>query len=227
MLIPSIDLLGGRVVQLRQGADLMFADDDLERWVSRFARFPIVQVIDLDAALGRGDNGTIVRRLCAARPCQVGGGLRSVDAAMRAVDAGAARVIVGSAFFDDTGVNEERAREFSAAVGADRLIAAIDCRDGKVVTRGWTQSSAIAPTDAARTLQPFVDAFLYTQVEIEGTMQGLAIEPVLALKAATSRRIIAAGGIRNHDEVDALDRLGVDAVVGMAIYTQAMSIERS
>ena len=227
MLIPSIDLMDGRVVQLRRGTERMFDDADIGYWLDRFAAFPIVQVIDLDAALERGNNNAIVRRLCAARPCQVGGGVRSVDAVARAVDAGAARVIVGSAFFDDAGVDEERAREFSAAAGKDRLIAAIDCRDGYVVTRGWTRSSVIAPADAARRLQPFVEAFLYTQVEIEGTMQGLAIEPVLALKAATSRRIIAAGGIRNYDEVDTLDRLGVGAVVGMAIYTQAMSIERS
>ena len=226
MLIPSIDLLGGRVVQLRRGAELLFADDDLDFWVAKFEAFPIVQVIDLDAAMRQGNNGALVKRICAVRPCQVGGGLRHPDAAARAIDAGAARVIVGSALFTDAAVDHECAREFNAAVGTDRLIAALDSRGGRVVTKGWTQSSAIAPADAARALEPYAGAFLYTHVDTEGTMEGLALEPVRAVQAATCRRIIAAGGIRRLEEVDALDRLGIDAVVGMAIYTRAIALDR-
>jgi len=225
MLIPSIDLMGGRVVQLRQGTELLFEDRDIDFWRDRFSAFPIVQLIDLDAALGRGSNGEIVRRLCASRPCQVGGGIRTAEAAARMIGAGAAKVIVGSALFHDDGIDERRARELVEAVGADQLIAAIDGRDGRVVTRGWTRTCAIAPADAARALEPFVGAFLYTHVDTEGTMEGLALDPVLEVKAATSRRLIAAGGIRHRQEIDALDRLGIDAVVGMAIYTQAISIE--
>ena len=226
MLIPSIDLLGGRVVQLRRGAELLFADDDLDFWVAKFEAFPIVQVIDLDAAMRQGNNGALVKRICAVRPCQVGGGLRHPDAAARAIDAGAARVIVGSALFTDAVVDHECAREFNAAVGTDRLIAALDSRGGRVVTKGWTQSSAIAPADAARALEPYAGAVRSTPVETEGTMEGLALEPVRAVQAATCRRIIAAGGIRRLEEVDALDRLGIDAVVGMAIYTRAIALDR-
>ena len=225
MLIPSIDLMGGRVVQLRQGAELMFEDADIEFWRDRFAAFPMIQVIDLDAALGRGSNAAIVRRLCASRPCQVGGGIRTADAARRMIDAGAAKVIIGSALFNDDGIDERHAREFPSAVAAHQLIAAIDGRDGRVVTRGWTHTCAITPAAAARALEPFVGGFLYTHVDTEGTMQGLSLEPVIAVKAATSRRLIAAGGIRQRHEIDTLDRLGIDAVVGMAIYTQVISID--
>jgi phosphoribosylformimino-5-aminoimidazole carboxamide ribotide isomerase len=225
MLIPSIDLMGGRVVQLQQGARLMLETDDLDGWLERFAAFPLVQVIDLDAALGRGDNAPIVGRLCAARACQVGGGIRSVSRARALLDAGAQRVIVGSALFTDTGVDLARASDFSAAVGADRLVAAIDSRGGHVVIHGWKTTLSITPIDAARALDPYVGALLYTHVDTEGTLSGLDPAPVRALQGATTRPLIVAGGIRTRAEVDALDALGVDAVVGMAIYTGVMDVE--
>lgn len=219
MLIPSIDLMDGRVVQLRQGEHLMLESGDLDGWVARFAAFPIVQVIDLDAAMGRGDNAAIVRRLCAARPCQVGGGIRTAETARAWRDIGAARVIVGSALFDAAGVRVERAAEFQTAVGADALVAAIDSRGGRIAVHGWKTTLPITAADAARALDPYAGAFLYTHVDTEGTLAGLDLAPVRALQAATSRRLIVAGGIRSRAEVDALDAIGVDAVVGMAIYT--------
>jgi phosphoribosylformimino-5-aminoimidazole carboxamide ribotide isomerase len=219
MLIPSIDLMDGRVVQLRRGAELMFASDDVDGWLQRFASSPLIQVIDLDAALGTADNAALVRRLCAARPCQIGGGIRSVERAREWRDAGAARVIVGSALFHAAGVDADRAAAFSAVLGVDALVAAIDSRAGRVVIHGWKTTLPVTPTDAARALDPFVGAFLYTHVDTEGTLGGLDVAPVRALRAATSRRLIVAGGIRSREEVEALDAMGVDAVVGMAIYT--------
>jgi len=224
MLIPSIDLQSGRVVQLRQGKELVVSSDDIDGWVDRFERFPIIQVIDLDAAMACGDNAAIVERLCKTRPCQLGGGIRTAERARQWIDRGAAAVIVGSALFDERGVREDRARLFAEAVGTDRWIAAIDGRGGRVVVNGWKTSLPISPVDAALALDPFAGAFLYTHVDREGTMTGLDPAPVMAIRAVTTRRLIAAGGIRTLDEVDALDRAGIDAVVGMAIYTETMAI---
>ena len=219
MLIPSIDLMGGRVVQLQQGERLALSSDDLDGWIAKFSTFPVVQLIDLDAAMRKGENRALVEKVCSALPCQVGGGVRSADRARELVAMGARRVIIGSALFDETGVNVVKAAELADAVGADRVVAAVDSRGGKVVTHGWKTPHAMTPTDAIRALEPFAAAFLYTHVDTEGLLTGLDLEVVTAIASATSRRLIAAGGIRSMEEVDELDRRGIDAVVGMAIYT--------
>ena len=219
MLIPSIDLMNGKVVQLVRGERLEYESEDVDTWANRFADFPIVQLIDLDAALGRGGNQELIARLASRLPCQIGGGVRSIERARELLDAGARRVILGSALFTDRGVHLARAEAFAAEIGADHLVAAVDSRHGRVVSRGWTHALELSPVDAARALDPFVTAFLYTHVDTEGTMTGLPLAPVLAVQAATRRRLIAAGGIRSMSEVEALDRKGIDAVVGMAIYS--------
>jgi phosphoribosylformimino-5-aminoimidazole carboxamide ribotide isomerase len=226
MLVPSIDLLGGRVVQLEQGERLRWASDDLDAWVARFARFPIVQVIDLDAARRTGDNDALVRQLCARRPCQVGGGVRSVARARALLDAGAARVIVGSSLFADGAVDVARAAAFTDAVGLEHLIAAVDSRAGRVVVSAWREQLPLTPADAIRALEPFAGAFLYTHVDTEGLLGGFPLAAIEPLRAITTRRLIAAGGIRHQDEIDRLDRLGIDAVVGMAIYTGLLVAEQ-
>ena len=202
----------------------MIASDDLDGWVKRFERFPIIQVIDLDAAMGRGDNSAIVRRLCAARSCQVGGGIRTPELARRWIEDGASTVIIGSALFDDRGVRDDRARAFADAIDAPHWIAAVDGRGGRVVVNGWKTSLPISPVDAVQTLEPYAGGFLYTHVDREGTLTGLDPAPVTAIRAVTSRRLIAAGGIRTREEIDLLDRAGIDAVVGMAIYTETLAL---
>ena len=222
MLIPSIDFQSGRVVQLVQGDTLALESHDLEGWLTRFARFPIVQVIDLDAAMAIGDNSALVRYVCARRACQVGGGVRTVARAQALLDAGAARVILGSSLFAADAVQVDRAREFFDAFGAGRLIAAVDSRGGHVTIHGWKTMTTVTAVEAVTALSPFVGRFLYTHVDTEGTMKGLNLDAVLAVQRATSRRIIAAGGVREMAEVDHLDSLGIDAVVGMALYTGAI-----
>lgn len=222
MLIPSIDFQSGRVVQLVQGDTLALESHDLDGWLTRFARFPVVQVIDLDAAMGIGDNSALVRYVCARRACQVGGGVRTVARAQALLDAGAARVILGSSLFSTDAVQVDRAREFFDAFGADRLIAAVDSRGGYVTIHGWKTMTTITATEAVTALSPFVGRFLYTHVDTEGTMKGLNLDAVLTVQRATSRGIIAAGGVREMAEVDHLDSLGIDAVVGMALYTGAI-----
>ena len=222
MLIPSIDFQSGRVVQLVQGDALALESHDLDGWLTRFARFPIVQVIDLDAAMGVCDNSALLRYFCARRACQVGGGVRTVARARTLLEAGAARVILGSSLFSTNAIQVDRAREFFDAFGADRLIAAVDSRGGHVTIHGWKTMTTITAAEAVTALSPFVGRFLYTHVDTEGTMTGLNLDAVLAVQRATSRAIIAAGGVREMAEVDHLDSLGIDAVVGMALYTGAI-----
>jgi phosphoribosylformimino-5-aminoimidazole carboxamide ribotide isomerase len=196
----------------------VIASDDLDGWIERFSSFPLVQLVDLDAAKEQGDNLGLVRRVCGRLTCQVGGGIRDVDRARLLLDAGAVRVVVGSALFDDEGANVVRAAAFRDALGTDAFVAAVDSRGGRVVVHGWKTTLPIDPVSAVRVLEPFVGRFLYTHVDTEGTLKGLDLTAVLALQAATSRPIIAAGGIRSKEEIDRLHAHGIDAVVGMAIY---------
>jgi phosphoribosylformimino-5-aminoimidazole carboxamide ribotide isomerase len=223
MLIPSIDLQGGAVVQLVQGERLAIRDEDVFRWVRRFEKFPKVQVIDLDAAMGRGDNLGLVRQIAGALSCRVGGGIRTSDRAREVLDSGAQQVIVGSALFRDGQPDVAFAKDLSGRVGRDRIIAAVDSRGGHVVIHGWKTALPLTAVDAVRALEPYCDEFLYTHVDTEGLMGGTNIEAILTVRRATSRRVTAAGGITTQKEIDDLDALGVDAVVGMAIYTGALN----
>jgi phosphoribosylformimino-5-aminoimidazole carboxamide ribotide isomerase len=234
MLIPSIDLKGGKVVQLVQGERLAIASDDLDGWIARFARFPKIQLIDLDAAMSLGHNDEIVRRVAARLPCRVGGGIRSVGRAQDLISAGARAVIVGSAFFEARGGRSEEApplvkldfaKALAETIGLDRVIAAVDSRADKVVIHGWRTTLPISAVDAIHALDPFVGEFLYTHVDKEGLMQGTDLDAIRAVRDATNRRVTAAGGITTREEIDALDTIGVDAVVGMAIYTGALALD--
>ncbi len=225
MLIPSIDLLGGRIVQLVQGEKLRLAFDDFEYWIEKFSRYPLVQLIDLDAAMRQGGNSSLVAQIAKRLPCQVGGGIRSVERASQLLASGAKRVIAGSALFaEDGSVNVETARAFAEAIGSDRLVAGIDTKNGRIAVKGWRAEVAMTPDDAIPHLEPYVSAFLYTHVDGEGMMQGFPFEVAERLRKITARQLIAAGGIRSQQEIDALHAIGVDAVVGMAIYTDQISV---
>ncbi len=225
MLIPSIDLQGGAVVQLVQGERLAIRDQDVMRWVRRFEKFPKVQVIDLDAAMGRGDNLAIVRRIAPQLACRVGGGIRTVTRAQDVLAAGARHIIAGSSLFKNGAADLAFAKELADAVGAERVIAAVDARGGRVVIHGWKTALPLTPVEAVRALEPFCGEFLYTNVDTEGLMQGTNLEAIQAVRAATTRRVTAAGGITTQLEIDALDRQGVDAVVGMALYTGMLELD--
>ena len=224
MLIPSIDLQGGRIVQLVQGERLAIATDDFDGWIERFARFPKVQLIDLDAAKNAGDNSAIVASVCARLPCRVGGGIRSVERARALLDGGARKIIVGSSLFRGGQVDTAFAEALAAAATADRLSAAVDAKAGQVVIDGWRTRLAMTPVEAIRQLEPFFGEFLFTNVDVEGLMQGFDRGPVLAVRAATTRAVTAAGGVTTEEDVAWLDSIGVDAVAGMAIYTGRMKI---
>ncbi len=226
MLIPSIDLQNGLVVQLVQGERLAIEAPDAEPWIERFSPFPRVQLIDLDAARGRGDNAAIVRQICGRLPCRVGGGIRSVERAREVLASGAHAVIASSALFRDGAVDLAFARSLADGVGAERVIAAVDSRGGRVVIHGWKTVLPITAVEAVGALEPYCAEFLYTHVDKEGLMQGTDMDAIMAVRRATARRVTAAGGITTWDEIDRLDAAGVDAVVGMAIYTGQLSLER-
>ena len=226
MLIPSIDLQNGHVVQLVQGERLAIEAPDAEPWIERFARFPRVQLIDLDAARGRGDNAAIVAQICGRLPCRVGGGIRSVERARDVLSSGAHAVIASSTLFRDGAVDLEFARAMADAVGAERVIAAVDSKGGQVVIHGWKTALPITAVEAVRALEPYCAEFLYTHVDKEGLMQGTDMEAIMAVRNATSRRLTAAGGITTWAEIDRLDAAGVDSVVGMAIYTGQLPLVR-
>ncbi|MGE3889798.1 MAG: HisA/HisF-related TIM barrel protein [Vicinamibacterales bacterium] len=239
MLIPSIDLQNGRIVQLVQGEKLAIASDNVDAWIAKFAKFPRVQLIDLDAAMSRGNNDALVRRIAARLPCRVGGGVRTVGRAEELLAAGAQAVIAGSALFRGPGqwsaadaaadpsvvVNHDFARALAQTVGPQRVIAAVDSKGGRVVIHGWKTALPIGPVAAVLALEGYCDEFLYTHVDKEGLMQGTDMDAIRAVREATARRVTAAGGITTQAEIDALHAMNVDAVVGMAIYTGSLALE--
>jgi phosphoribosylformimino-5-aminoimidazole carboxamide ribotide isomerase len=226
MLIPSIDLLGGRIVQLVQGEKLRLAFDDFEYWIERFAKYPLVQLIDLDAAMRQGDNAALVAQIAKRLPCQVGGGIGTAARAKAVLGAGARRVIVGSSLFKEQEgigtVNTAFASELADAVGLERIVAGIDSRGGKIAIKGWKSQVALTPDDAIPALEPYVAAFLYTHIDGEGLMQGFPMAIAERLRALTRRQLIVAGGIRAQQEIDDLATIEVDAVAGMAVYTHLL-----
>jgi phosphoribosylformimino-5-aminoimidazole carboxamide ribotide isomerase len=234
MLIPSIDLMGGRIVQLVQGRELKLAFDDFEPWIQRFSGYPLVQLIDLDAAMRQGSNSALIEQIAGRLPCQVGGGIGSIERAQEMLAAGARRVIIGSALFDaaavigDGGAERLVRREFAAklseAVGTEQLVFSVDTREGHIAIKGWKQKVNLTADTAMAALEPYCAAFLYTHIDREGTMQGFPLEVASKLRAATKRQLIVAGGIREQKEIDALSAMGVDAVAGMAVYLGRLGV---
>lgn len=215
MIVPSIDLMGGHAVQLIGGKDLEIDAGDPQPILERFSVAGEVAVIDLDAALGQGSNAEVIRALCRQAPCRVGGGIRSVESALAWLDAGAEKIILGTA------ARPEILRHLPRA----RTIAALDAVDGEVVVEGWRTRTGERIADRMKALRPYVGGFLVTFVEREGRLGGTAADRVPALvEAAGDARVTIAGGVTTAEEVGALDRLGADAQVGMALYTGRMAL---
>ena len=224
MLIPSIDLMGGKVVQLIQGEKKALEFDNFDDWAAKFSGFPLVQLIDLDAAMGKPPNSELIKFFVKQLPCQVGGGIRSLDAARNTIQLGAKRVIVGSTLIQNGVINVAFAQQLAQQFGPEKLVFAIDARGGKIAIRGWKEVTEITPLDAVKALDQYCGAFLYTHIDTEGLMQGLPLDPVRELRAAIQKQLIAAGGITTHDEIETLHRMGVDAVVGMALYLGRLTL---
>jgi phosphoribosylformimino-5-aminoimidazole carboxamide ribotide isomerase len=224
VLIPSIDLMGGKIVQLVQGEKKALEFDDFEPWLERFSKYSMVQIVDLDAAMGRGNNRQLVRSLLRRLPCQVGGGIRTSEAAQEMLADGALRVVIGSSLIKDGRVYTAFAEQLASQMGADKLVFAVDSKGGKVAIRGWREVTQISATEMMAALEPWCGAFLYTHIDTEGLLLGIPLDVVAQLRKATSRPLTVAGGIRTESEIQQLHAMGVGAVVGMAIYLGLLKI---
>ena len=221
MIFPCIDLMDGKVVQLVQGREKALEADSPEEMLRRFAGFPEIQVIDLDAAMGRGSNDALVEMLASRAVIRVGGGVRTAGRARALLAQGARKVIVGTAAFTATGINESILRTLDPAT----TLIALDSRNGRIVVKGWQESTNFSAEEVLQSLEPYCSGFLCTYVDKEGMLQGTDLDWFRRLRAATSHEITAAGGITTMDDVRALLDMNVHAALGMAIYTGRLSLE--
>ncbi len=224
MIIPCIDLMDGAVVQLVQGRDKALEGPSPAEMLERFAAFPEIQVIDLDAALGRGSNDAIVEFLAARARIRAGGGVRTAERAKTLIAQGAHRVIVGTAAFSGQGVNTGFLQALADAIGRERVIVALDSKGGRIVVKGWREATSLSAEEVLRELEPFCSGFLCTYVDKEGMLQGTDLDWYRRLRAATGLEITAAGGITTVQEIRELERLGVHSALGMAIYTGKLDL---
>jgi phosphoribosylformimino-5-aminoimidazole carboxamide ribotide isomerase len=225
MIIPCIDLMEGKVVQLVQGREKALEGGSPEEMLRKFAPFAEIQVIDLDAAMGRGANDALVEFLAARAVCRVGGGVRTVERARRLVEQGARKVIVGTAAFTDQGPNRGFLEMLVRAIGRERILLALDSKAGRIVIKGWQESTNLLAEQVIPQLEPYCSGFLCTYVDKEGMMQGTDLDWFRRLRALTDLELTAAGGITTLEEIRELDRLGIHAALGMALYTGRLSIE--
>jgi phosphoribosylformimino-5-aminoimidazole carboxamide ribotide isomerase len=224
MIIPCIDLMDGKVVQLVQGREKALEGDAPLAMLRKFEAFAEIQVIDLDAAMGRGSNDQIVELLASHAVARVGGGVRTVERARRLLQQGAHKVIIGTAAFHASAVNIEFLAELSRTVGRERVLIALDSKDGHIVVRGWREATALAAEEVLHQLEPYCGGFLCTYVDKEGMMAGTDLDWFRRLRAATRHELTAAGGISTMDEIRELSALGIHCALGMAIYTERLDL---
>jgi phosphoribosylformimino-5-aminoimidazole carboxamide ribotide isomerase len=218
MILPCIDLMDGKVVQLVQGRDKALEGDAPLEMLRKFAAFPEIQLIDLDAAMGKGQNDDLVKLLAGRAVTRVGGGVRSAERARALVEQGAHKVIVGTAAFTPV------LAEIVKAVGRDRLVVALDSKGGRIVVKGWQEATNLTAEEVIRELEPSCSGFLCTYVDKEGMLQGTDLAWFRRLRDATTLDLTAAGGITTMDDVKALLEMNVNAALGMAIYTGRLDL---
>jgi phosphoribosylformimino-5-aminoimidazole carboxamide ribotide isomerase len=225
MIIPCIDLMEGKVVQLVQGREKALEGDAPLVMLEKFAAFPQIQVIDLDAAIGKGENDDLVQLVASKAVCRVGGGVRTVERAAKVLAQGAYRVIVGTAAFTSEGINTPFLESLVEALGPEPVVLALDSKGGRITVKGWRESLNMKAEDVIHSLEPYCSGFLCTYVDKEGMMQGTDLDWFRRLRNATTHEITAAGGITTVEDIQALDALNIDAALGMAIYTGRLNLE--
>ncbi|HLJ18204.1 MAG TPA: 1-(5-phosphoribosyl)-5-[(5-phosphoribosylamino)methylideneamino] imidazole-4-carboxamide isomerase [Bryobacteraceae bacterium] len=224
MIIPCIDLMDGKVVQLVQGRDKALEGDAPLEMLRKFAEFPEIQVIDLDAAMGRGSNDGLVELLASRARTRVGGGVRTVERAWKLAEQGAVKVIVGTSAFRENGVNTKFLAAVRDVIGRERLVVALDSKDGRIVVKGWQKATEFTAEDVLAQLEPYCGGFLCTYVDKEGMLQGTDLDWFRRLRSATSLELTAAGGITTMEEIAELAKLNIHAALGMAIYTGRLDL---
>jgi phosphoribosylformimino-5-aminoimidazole carboxamide ribotide isomerase len=229
MIIPCIDLQGGKAVQLVRGRKLALSVDDVLGLLDRFRDYPILHVIDLDAAMRKGSNARWIKALCkkGKMKVRVGGGIRSAAQAEKILSWGAEKVIVGSAAFENGEIDGRFLADLAKRAGKKNIIVALDTDRGRILVRGWQEKLKLRPEEVIPQLEPYCAGFLSTFVDNEGTMKGTDLKWFRKLRRVTKHPITAAGGIRSMREVSALEKIGMDAAIGMAIYTGHLAADKT
>lgn len=225
MIIPCIDLMEGKVVQLKQGREKVLEGKSPDEMLAMFEGFEQIQVIDLDAAMGRGSNDGLVEHFAKRARVRAGGGVRTVERARELVRQGAFRVIVGTAAFAEDGLNTEFLAAVAEAISPERLIIALDSREGRVVVKGWRESTRWTALDVIQELEPYCSGFLCTYVDKEGLMQGTDLQWFESLRRVTRHELIAAGGITTLEDARTLTAMDIHCAIGMSIYTGRLSLD--
>ncbi len=215
MIIPSIDLMDGKAVQLRQGKEKVLERKNVLELAKEFSKYGEIAVIDLDAALGKGDNLELIKKLCKIADCRVGGGIRTVEKAREILGFGANKIIIGT----------KASPEFLRQLPKEKLIVAVDTKDGYVVNKGWVNKTKKTPEESIKELESYCSEFLFTNVDKEGLMQGFDFDKAMKLKKLTKNRITAAGGITTNEDIIKLESLGFNSQVGMALYIGKIDLE--
>jgi phosphoribosyl-ATP pyrophosphohydrolase/phosphoribosyl-AMP cyclohydrolase len=216
--------MDGKAVQLRQGRDKILEREDPVSLAREFDRYSQVAVVDLDAALGKGENESLIARLCDAADCRVGGGIRSLDKAVKTLNMGARKIIVGTSAFCSEGVNHEFLTPLAERVGPQQVIIAVDAYAGEVVVEGWRKRTGLSWESVIKELEPYASEFLVTSVEKEGMMQGAPLESYRSVQKLTRHPVTAAGGITTLEEIAVLAEWGINSQIGMALYTGTFSL---
>lgn len=215
MIIPSIDIMNGKAVQLKQGKEKVLEREDVFELAKYYSRFGEIAVIDLDCAFGNGNNEELITQICKIAPCRVGGGIRTEEKAKRLIAQGAKKIIIGTA----------ASQEFLAKLPKDKVIVAIDTKNGKITTEGWTKEIDKTPLDYIKHFDDYCSGYLYTIVEKEGMMQGCDVKAIEEVRKATKKELVAAGGISTVEEIVTLNKMNVSTQLGMCIYTNAVNLE--
>lgn len=214
MIIPSIDLMDGKAVQLEQGAKKILEREDVLALATEFRKYGEIAVIDLNAALGTGNNFALIQEICKIAPCRVGGGIRTLEKGNQIMQAGARKIIIGTAASVD----------FLQQFPKSRIIVALDSRGGKVATHGWQKTTTMDLLDQIEKFEPYCSEFLCTNIDREGLLQGIDKEYVRQIRAKTSAKLTIAGGITTIEEVQFLETQQCNSQIGMAIYTNQMAL---
>lgn len=225
MVIPCIDLMKGKVVQLVQGRDKALEAKSPDETLDTFAGFPQIQVIDLDAAMGKGSNETIVAHLANRAIVRVGGGVRTVERAQQLVSQGAFRVIIGTSAFSLEGTKHRFLAALNEVIGPERVTIALDSKAGRVVIKGWQESTRWTAADLIPEFEPYCSGFLCTYVDKEGMMRGTDLSWFESLRKTTEHELVAAGGITTLEEIKALTSMNIHCAIGMAVYTGRLRLD--
>jgi phosphoribosylformimino-5-aminoimidazole carboxamide ribotide isomerase len=224
MLIPSIDLLGGKIVKRTHGEQVAMEFTAFEEWMQKFQKYPLVHLVDIDAVYRQGNNAELVKKLASQLPCQIGGGVQDATSAKHLLDLGAKRVVVGSALIRDSKIDTDFASKLEKEIGKDKLVFSVDTKHELVAVDGWRKTVNITLEDAIKALEPYCKAFMHTHIDMEGSVGGFPMPVARRLIEVTKKQLMVGGGIHTMEEVAALDALGIDSVVGMAIYSGTLQI---